>query len=194
MNERKAKPQLNLDLIVSTAWKIVEEAGLDAFSTRRLARELGVKSPALYHHVPSMTALFGLMIDKALRDTFVDTRDLSWKDWLRASANGHRQALLAHRDSGRVVIRSAPASPSPANFFQSFNQTLKGFGFGQRDAAAIAGSLGSLVLGFVINEQQDELLRFAEAIMPVDDVFSFAIDLMIDGLECNSRADGTRRA
>ena len=50
--------------VLTTAIGIVEERGLDALTMRRLASELGVTTPSVYHHVGNREHLIDLMIDK----------------------------------------------------------------------------------------------------------------------------------
>src|SRR2546423_15137507 len=47
---RPRQPILSRLRIVEVATAILDREGLDALSTRRLARELGVRAPSLYNH------------------------------------------------------------------------------------------------------------------------------------------------
>ena len=63
---KKQDAFLDPAVIVDAAWTLLERDGVEALTTRTLATELGVKSPALYWHVPSMTALHSLMVDRLM--------------------------------------------------------------------------------------------------------------------------------
>ena len=47
---RPRTPLLSRERIVEVAVTVIDAEGLDALSTRRLARELGVQAPSLYNH------------------------------------------------------------------------------------------------------------------------------------------------
>ena len=47
---RPRTPLLSRDRIVEVAMAVIDAEGLEALSTRRLARELGVQAPSLYNH------------------------------------------------------------------------------------------------------------------------------------------------
>ena len=50
---RPSKPLIRRDAVVEASLRIIDTEGLDAFSLPRLARELNVQAPSLYHHFES---------------------------------------------------------------------------------------------------------------------------------------------
>ncbi|NUU20624.1 MAG: helix-turn-helix transcriptional regulator, partial [Streptomycetaceae bacterium] len=63
---RPRQPLLSRDRIVAAALAIVDDEGLDAVSTRRLAAELGVSGPALYNHFGTKDELIDAVVDSVL--------------------------------------------------------------------------------------------------------------------------------
>ena len=53
---RPTKPLISRDLCAQAALRIIDEDGLEALSLEKLARELGVKAPSLYHHFSNTAA------------------------------------------------------------------------------------------------------------------------------------------
>ena len=49
---------LNKEIIVDAAKELIEQDGFPAFSMRRLAEKLNIKTASLYAHIESMDALF----------------------------------------------------------------------------------------------------------------------------------------
>jgi AcrR family transcriptional regulator len=47
---RPSKPLIRRDAVVEASLRIIDTEGLDALSLPRLARELNVHPPSLYHH------------------------------------------------------------------------------------------------------------------------------------------------
>ncbi|BBA96460.1 putative TetR family transcriptional regulator [Actinacidiphila reveromycinica] len=99
---RPRKPLLSRDRIVTTALALIDEEGLAALSTRRLAAELGVSGPSLYNHFATKEAILD-----AAADTVIGQVDLSmfapapegppdWRAALLAWARSYRAALTEH--------------------------------------------------------------------------------------------------
>lgn len=96
---RPRKPLLSRERIVAAALALIDEEGLAALSTRRLAAELGVSGPSLYNHFATKEAILD-----AAADTVVTQVDLSMfgdgRDW--------RQALLDWGRSYRAALTDHP--------------------------------------------------------------------------------------
>lgn len=76
---------LTLEEILDRAMDLIAEVGIERFSMRRLASDLGVTPMSLYHHVPSKDNLTLL-----LQQTIIDMLDvaddtLAWDERLRRS-------------------------------------------------------------------------------------------------------------
>ncbi len=59
-----SSPAITVDKVLATAMKMVEESGVDAFSMRKLAAELGVGAPTVYWHVGNRDELFNRLIEE----------------------------------------------------------------------------------------------------------------------------------
>ena len=57
-------PSLTVDKVLATAMRMIEESGVDAFSMRKLAAELGVGTPTVYWHVGNRDELFNRLIEE----------------------------------------------------------------------------------------------------------------------------------
>lgn len=180
---RRRDAKTDIERIVEAAWKVVDAEGIDGLTTRRLAKELNVQSPALYHHVASMQILYGLMIEAALRKAPpASAEGVEWRQWLRDMAVIHRDTLLSHRDSGRIASLSSPSVAMGSQLIPAYVDALARAGFARADAIAAIGMIGSLILGLVINEQAEPHRELATSFMPMEAVFEFAIGTMIQGL------------
>lgn len=58
---RPATPILTQQRIVEAAFSLLDEGGAEDFSMGKLARSLGVRTPALYNHVDNRQHLINLM-------------------------------------------------------------------------------------------------------------------------------------
>src|SRR5689334_12147029 len=94
---RPSRPLLNRERIVEAAAALIDAEGLDALSTRRLATELGVRSPSLYNHFATKDDILD-----AVADTVIAKVDVSffgtcgWPEALRRWGRSYRDALSAH--------------------------------------------------------------------------------------------------
>ena len=57
-------PFVTVDLVLATAMRMIEESGVDAFSMRKLAAELGVGTPTVYWHVGNRDELMNRLIEQ----------------------------------------------------------------------------------------------------------------------------------
>jgi TetR/AcrR family transcriptional regulator, tetracycline repressor protein len=57
-------PSVTVDLVLATAMRMIEESGVDAFSMRKLAAELGVGTPTVYWHVGNRDELMNRLIEQ----------------------------------------------------------------------------------------------------------------------------------
>ncbi len=66
---RPAQPLLSYSSIVATALAIIDADGLDAFSLKRLAQEMNVQAPSLYHHFPDKASILEAVAQAIVRET-----------------------------------------------------------------------------------------------------------------------------
>lgn len=87
--------------VVTAAMRILDGAGLDALTTRKLASELNVRPGALYWHVSSKQDLLDSLTEKILEE--VGTPPLapreSWEAGVRELVHRLRDTLVARRDT-----------------------------------------------------------------------------------------------
>ena len=59
----KGHPQLTAERVRDEALRLIEEEGLEGFSTRKLGRALGVEAMAIYWYYPSKEALLDAVVE-----------------------------------------------------------------------------------------------------------------------------------
>jgi TetR/AcrR family transcriptional regulator, tetracycline repressor protein len=181
---RKRDAFLDPSVIVGAAWALVERDGVDALTTRTLAAALGVKSPALYWHVPSMTALHSLMVERMLTESIRNPKQgEAWDVWLHDVGIRQRQNFLSHRDSGRILAMAPPTEVTRNEVMPMLIGPLVQAGFATKDAVAAAGAFASFILGWVIYEQSAETSRYIESMVDTTAAFDFGLATLITGLQ-----------
>ncbi|MEY4502173.1 MAG: hypothetical protein RIS52_2063 [Pseudomonadota bacterium] len=171
-------------VIVDAAWALVERDGVDALTTRTLAAMLNVKSPALYWHVPSMTALHSLMVERMLTESIRNPMpNEAWQVWLHDVGTAQRRNFLSHRDSGRIIALAPPTEITRNEVMPMLMAPLVEAGFAAEDAVAAAGAFASFILGWVIYEQSAEASSYIASLVDVATAFEFGLTALISGLQ-----------
>jgi AcrR family transcriptional regulator len=98
--------------VLQAAVALADEAGLDAFSMRGLAQELGVVPMALYKHVANKEELLDGMVDIVFGEIELPSEALDWRSAMRRRAISTREALKRH---GWAIGMMESRHPGPAN-------------------------------------------------------------------------------
>lgn len=153
--------RLDRQLIVRQAFAVLNEAGVDGLTLRRLAAQLDVRAPALYWHFKSKQDLLDEMATEVLRQAakkstaFDGIQD--WRDWASAYYGCLRKTLLEYRDGGKMF---SGTYLTDAELFAPMEESLRRLtaaGFTLRQAVVGLGALYCFTIGFVIEEQATEL-------------------------------------
>jgi AcrR family transcriptional regulator len=152
---------LDRQLILHHAFAVLNDAGLEGLTLRRLALRLHVKAPAIYWHFRNKQDLLDEMATQVFRESYQESAALatlhSWPDWASACAQALRKTLLRYREgakmfSGTYLTDAELYAPMEANL-----RRLTREGFTLRQAVVGLGALYSYAIGFVIEEQAAQL-------------------------------------
>lgn len=144
--------------ILDAAIVLLDEVGIDKLTTRRLADKLQVQQPALYWHFKNKRALLDAINAEILvrHHTYGAPRPGdSWQSFLVNSSRSFRNALLAHRDGGRVHVGTHPEPRDLAEYEQQL-QLYVGAGLDAGAAMVVSLSLNRFIIGSVLEEQAEE--------------------------------------
>jgi AcrR family transcriptional regulator len=198
--------------VLDAAVALADEIGLEAFSMRGLAQELGVVPMALYKHVANKDELLDGMVDIVFSEMESPSSGENWRSALRRRAISSREALKRH--SWAIGLMES-RHPGPANL-RHHNATMgclreAGLSF---DLAVHAYSLqDAYIYGFALQERDlgfktpasageaaqrraetigalDEYPYLAEVVTRLPDSgydnaveFAWGLDLILDGLD-----------
>jgi TetR/AcrR family transcriptional regulator, tetracycline repressor protein len=148
---------LDRQLILHQAFAVLNDAGLEGLTLRRLAARLNVKAPAIYWHFKDKQDLLDEMATQVFRESYEESAALEamhpWREWAMVCFEGLRKTLLRYRDgakmfSGTYLTDAELYAPMEANL-----RRLTREGFTLRQAVVGLGALYSYTIGFVIEEQ-----------------------------------------
>ena len=148
------KTGLDRNLVVRAGLDLLNEVGLDAFTTRRLAERLGVRQPAIYWHFRNKRDLLDEMAVQMLaegRQPGQMTGE-TWRESLIQDMRGFRHALLRYRDGARVHAGTRPGTLLYASL-ELRTRAMCDAGFTPADAARAFMVASHYVVGSVIEEQ-----------------------------------------
>lgn len=157
--------KLNRSTVVTVALEVLDEVGLDAVSTRRIAQRLGVEQPSLYWHFPNKSELLTAMAEAALQDHVsrpLPEAGAEWQTWFAENFRSLRTALLAHRDGARLHSGTVPRAESLARILVKMD-FLYSSGIPERAAQIAMLAAGRFTLGSVLEQQADDGRHVTEA-------------------------------
>ena len=198
--------------VLQAAVALADEAGLEAFSMRGLAQELGVVPMALYKHVANKEELLDGMVDIVFSEIELPSADLDWRSAMRLRAISTREALKRH---SWAIGMMESRHPGPANLrnHDAVMGCLRQAGFSFRMAIQAYSVQDAYIYGFALQERDtafetpdsagEAAQRRAEAIGAFDDYpylveiatklpgsgfdnaaeFAWGLDLILDGLD-----------
>jgi AcrR family transcriptional regulator len=138
--------------VLQAAVALADEAGLEAFSMRGLAQELGVVPMALYKHVANKEELLDGMVDIVFGEIELPSGDLDWKSAMRRRAISTREALMRH---SWAIGMMESRHPGPANLrnHNAVMGCLRKAGFSFKMAIHAYSVQDAYIYGFALQER-----------------------------------------
>jgi TetR/AcrR family tetracycline transcriptional repressor len=143
------------DEVLEAAVELLDEVGLDAFTTRKLAAKLGVQAGALYRHYPSKQALLDAVVGYIVGEAGGGPLpvDGDWAQVYRTVAVAMRVGMLAHRDGARLMTSFQVPSEAGEAAFGQLTELLIRAGASAELAFGAVDTIFAYVNGFTIEEQ-----------------------------------------
>jgi AcrR family transcriptional regulator len=141
---------LSRKVVLRSAVRLADHAGIDAVSMRRLAQELGVVPMALYKHVANKEELLDGMVDVVVAEIDTHGQDLGWKAAVRQRILSARQAQLRHPWASQVIKSRTQATPIVLGYLDSLIHAFRAGGFSADLTHHVMHALGSRMWGFTL--------------------------------------------
>jgi len=138
--------------VLQAAVALADEAGLEAFSMRGLAQELGVVPMALYKHVANKEELLDGMVDIVFGEIELPSGELDWRSAMRRRAISTREALERH---GWAIGMMESRHPGPANLrnHNAVMGCLRKAGFSFKIAVHAYSVQDAYIYGFALQQK-----------------------------------------
>jgi AcrR family transcriptional regulator len=202
---------LSRERVLHAAVALADEAGLEALSMRRLAKELGVEAMSLYNHVANKDEILDGIVDVVVGEIDLPSDRVDWKTAIRRSAISTRDVLLRHRWASKLWMSRQSGGRARLRHGDWILRTLREAGFPRDLIYHAFHVLEAHVLGYTGMQlnfpyRGEELAGMAETFLrqlPADEYpdlvehvtqhlephhggeggFELGLDLILDGLE-----------
>ncbi|MGW2867278.1 TetR/AcrR family transcriptional regulator [Kitasatospora sp. NPDC001225] len=156
---RPRTPLLSRERIVAAALRLIDDEGLDALSTRRLATELSVSGPSLYNHFATKDELLDAVVDSVIGEVDLSMFGIagaagvvaagggSWPEALRDWARSYRAALAAHPNIVPVLAQGPGRRPNALRLADAVFGHLVESGWPRGQATRIGALMRYFVTG-----------------------------------------------
>jgi TetR/AcrR family transcriptional regulator, tetracycline repressor protein len=148
---------LDRQLILHHAFSVLNEAGLEGLTLRKLAARLNVQAPAIYWHFKNKQELLDEMGTQVLCEVIADEATWhqlpTWQEWALAYCTSLRRTFLRYRDGAKMA---SGTYLTDTKMYAAMERSLRKFieaGFSLRQAVVGLGAFYSYTVGFVIEEQ-----------------------------------------
>lgn len=192
---------------------LADRVGIEPFTIRKLAEELGVKPMTLYHHVPNKEAILDGMVDSVFDEIDLPPAGLDWRRAIRHRCVSARAVLTRHPWAPPLMESRTSPGPATLHHHEAMLACLRRGGLSIQLTAHAYAVLDSFVYGFALQEANlpfgggEEIAGLAEDIiepLPVAEYphlvelttehvlqpgysfgesFEFGLDLLLDGIE-----------
>ena len=150
---RPSKPLIRRDAVVEASLRIIDTEGLDALSLPRLARELNVQAPSLYHHFADKAEILKAVARAIVTETRLpDPQSVpNWIEWLVALSLAFRESMLRHRNAVPLLLQFMPRDVLIRNYNESALYLIE-IGVPLEQVVLIMDGLDKFTLGAGITE------------------------------------------
>jgi len=151
----KTKPKrrtLNPERIAAAALELIDEKGLEAFSTRTLGARLDVQGMALYRHYPNIDALLDAVAERLILEVPVPRAPGAWQERVRKLARAYRQLALRHPRSYVLLATRRFNTPRALQWLDELLAGLLAEGFSAREAVEVFRTVGAFCGGASLDE------------------------------------------
>jgi TetR/AcrR family tetracycline transcriptional repressor len=171
--------------VITEALDLLDEVGLDAVSTRPLAKRLGVQQPSLFWHFRSKEELLAAMAEAAMAPhataPLPQPAD-DWREWFLDNTRDFRRTLLMRRDGARLHAGLIPGEADLGRIMHKM-AFLTAAGVPETDARMAMLAASRYTVGCVLEEQADgNDAREGVPVIDHESAFEAGLALILGGL------------
>jgi TetR/AcrR family tetracycline transcriptional repressor len=205
--QRPQRPALSREYILDKALRLIDSIGLEEFTFRKLAKEIGANPMAAYHYFPGKAALFDGIVEVIYREIRAGEKgpERVPRSRVIAVARGMRAAFLRHPRALPLLGTRPAATRAMAPLIESFIVVLEEAGVPKKRVLDAVDCLATFVIGHTLAqagepvggtnpkanteflEEAKQFPRFAQAMTAAgsfdpDRQFEYGLNALVDGI------------
>jgi AcrR family transcriptional regulator len=145
---------LTHDIVRREALRLIDEEGLEEFSTRKLGRALGCEAMAIYWYYPSKEALLDAVVDLLMSEIAPSStvQDMDWVEGLRRIAHAYRGIAQSHPKAFPLLATRRFATAGTYAFLEQLFELAHRQGIPDRTTARFFRAVSGYCSGVALNE------------------------------------------
>jgi AcrR family transcriptional regulator len=149
---REGRIPLSRQRVLDHAVAVADAGGLASLTMRSLAKELGVKPMALYHHFTNKDEILDGIVDLVFGEMELPSPDGEWRAEITRRATSARSVLRRH--SWAIALMESRSTPGPATLrhHEAVLATLRTAGLSLEMTGHAYALLDAFVYGFAVQE------------------------------------------
>ncbi len=147
-----ARRPLTRERILQAGLRLIDQLGLESFTMRKLAQELGVDPMSLYRHFENKDALLDGVADVLWGEVELPGSENGWEALLRSMATSLRALAHAHPHAYRLLCNNQSLSLAMLRLSDVTLTYLQQAGFAQKRASEILCTVCSYAMGYAMVE------------------------------------------
>jgi AcrR family transcriptional regulator len=149
----------SVDIVVGAAAAVLRSSGIEEFSMRRVAEQLGTGTASLYAYVSGKDELLELVFDDLAGQVDIPSPDPNrWQNQVHQVLGDFRDLLIAHRGSALSGLGRIPTTPKMLKATDALAAILRAGGLPDR---IVALGLDQLLLFVCADAFEDGILEGA---------------------------------
>ncbi|MDQ1423957.1 MAG: hypothetical protein QOD72_1455 [Acidimicrobiaceae bacterium] len=109
-------PIISREKVAEVALRLLDEEGVEALSLERIATEMGVRGPSLYHHFADKAEILTEVARLVLGDLDLERPGDDWRQWMVDISLTFYRRVLEHPNAAAILMEFMPDSSSIAGF------------------------------------------------------------------------------
>ena len=214
--ERAPREPLSRGRIELAALDLIEEEGLENFSTRKLGERLGCEAMSIYHHFPSKSHLLNALLDRVLVAQPLPPRDIEPVERIRQLGYYYRQIGNDHPKLFQYIALHRMNTRTALGFLNEVLEAFGSLGLDAQTTARLFRAFSYYVSGATLDETSGyakgpsaaepvpdgEVARYFPAVVAAgpyfkpehfERTFAVGLDIFIDAIREISRKNGKKR-
>ena len=143
---------LTRERILQASLHLIDQQGLEAFTMRKLAQELGVDPMAIYRHFENKDAVLDGVADLLWEKVELPGSDTDWEALLRSTASSLRALAHAHPHAYVLLLNRQNLSLAMLRLVDITLEQLEQAGFEPKRAREISCTVFSYAIGYAMVE------------------------------------------